>query len=157
MAFSGDEFLTWGSDPSCSAAENAPADCLEHGQFAVDAAAATLTLTSDAGRVTVRHFKVLGGGDNEAASDGAKPASLTTSSPSLVAAPSTLVGQNVSSFSLAPAGANVGESQVALTTFEKIGLVCRAVGLVVSPLPAPAIVPQINPPAIVEQQQCSKG
>jgi hypothetical protein len=45
-------------------------------------------------------------------------------------------------------------NKVALTTFEKIQLVCKVIALLAEPLPAPVVVPPA-PPAIT-QQQCKQ-
>jgi hypothetical protein len=143
MGFSADTYVTFSADPSCSPEVTMP-PCVERGRLAVDAVNKTLTLTSEAGRTTVRRFDVLGGdpsGVQTAAVD------LTQGSAALTQGSGSLTSP-VGKFSLTDPS-----NQVALTKFEKFQIVCKIILLVLDPLPPTTPPPA---PAAISQQQCDK-
>lgn len=136
-SFKNDTYVTWSSDARCADYEKAPADCAEHGTFA--AADDEVVFTSDAGTTTRRKL--------------AAPESIGTRS--LVGDGQQLVdGSNASSkVSLV----EPGQQQLAANTFQKIGIVCRVVSLIINPLNQPVIVPPIAPAPIAQQQCAAQG
>lgn len=136
-SFKNDTYVTWSSAARCADYDKAPADCAEHGTFAADAD--EVVFTSDAGAVTRRKL--------------AAPESIGTRS--IVGDGQQLVdGSNASSkVSLV----EPGQQQLAANTFQKIGIVCRVVSLIINPLNQPVIVPPIAPAPIAQQQCAAQG
>ena len=149
-------YVLWSSDARCVDVDTAPADCAEKGTVTTDASKGEVVFTSDAGKVTTRKMSVNAtqGPDGLLKTSAVHVTSLVNDAPDLVedrgdGSPTT-VASNVSLV-------EPGQTQLAANTFQKIGIVCRVVSLIVNPINAPVVVPVTAPKPIVEQQCSGQG
>jgi hypothetical protein len=145
LSFSGDEYLAWSSDSTCSDPSTAPASCAEHGQFSVDRANKLLTLTSDAGRVSSHALEIRATAD-ATTTQSLRPATMLVPGDPLLKEQEPLVAQDFELGDPSSQEANL---------FKKVAVVCRVIGLLTQPVPGPVIVPPVPPP--IERQQCAKS
>jgi hypothetical protein len=142
--FRGNDYVTWSSDSSCSDPATAPATCGDEGTFTVDAARKTLTLTSNTARVSVYDLNVLA--SSSSAGD-TTPQNLVSTEKIADDSPVTPI---VNSFWMG------NSTNVQANLFTTVRVLCQVAGQLIHPLPTPAIVPIVQPPAIT-RQQCGKS